>query len=99
MPMLAFILNYSTLEDVDIIVVNIFDMGNAVEEHIDGQDPFLGEARLIRQGEYHFNSDGCHIPSSASMLSDSISMLLCFTLTLSTSESILIMLASSSVAY
>ena len=97
--MLAFTLNYGTLKDVDTIVVNIFDMGNAVEEHIDGQDPFLGEACLIRQGEYHFNSNGCHIPSSASMLSGSISMLLHFTLTLSILESKSIMLASSLVAY
>jgi hypothetical protein len=45
---LAFTLNHGTLKDMDTMVVNIFDMGNAVEEHVDGQDPFLGEACLIR---------------------------------------------------
>jgi len=96
---LAFTLNHGTLKDMDTMVVNIFDMGNAVEEHVDGQDPFLGEACLIRQGEYYFNSNGCHIPSSVSVLSGFVSMLLHFTLTLSTLESISIMLASSLVAY
>jgi hypothetical protein len=84
---------------MDIMVIDIFDMGNAVEEHIDGQDPFLREACLTRQGEYYFNLNGCHILSSVSMLSGFVSMLLHFTLTLSTSESISIMVASSSVAY
>src|SRR5216683_582910 len=50
-PMLAFTLNRCTLEDVDTTVVDIFDMGNAVEEHVDGQDPFLGEVHLKRQGD------------------------------------------------
>ncbi len=34
-PMLAFTLNHGTLEDVDTTVVNIFDIGNRGEEHID----------------------------------------------------------------
>ena len=49
--MLAFILNCSTLEDVDAMVVDMFNTGNRGKEHIDGQDPFLGEARLKRQGD------------------------------------------------
>jgi hypothetical protein len=50
-PVLAFTLNHGTLEDVDATVVNMFDTGNGGEEHVDGRDPFLGEARLKRQGD------------------------------------------------
>jgi hypothetical protein len=49
--MLAFTLNCSTLEDVDVTVVDMFNMGNGGEEHVDGRDPFLGEACLKRQGD------------------------------------------------
>jgi hypothetical protein len=34
--MLAFTLNRGTLEDMDMMVVDMFDMGNRGEEHIDG---------------------------------------------------------------
>ena len=50
-PMLAFTLNRSTLEDMDTTVVDMFDMGNGGEEHVDGRDPFLGEVCLKRQGD------------------------------------------------
>jgi len=34
--MLAFALKRSTLEDVDMMVIDIFDMGNRGKEYIDG---------------------------------------------------------------
>jgi hypothetical protein len=33
---LSFALKRSTLEDVDTMVVDIFDTGNRAEEHVDG---------------------------------------------------------------
>ena len=45
---LSFALNCSTLEDVDVTIVDMFDMGNRGEEHIDGRHPFLGEVCLKR---------------------------------------------------
>jgi hypothetical protein len=54
-PSLA--LKCSTLEDVDAVVVDLFDTGRGGEEYIDGRDPFLGEAYLRREGEYQLKSD------------------------------------------
>jgi hypothetical protein len=36
MAMLSFALNCGTLEDVDMTIIDMFDMGNRGEEHIDG---------------------------------------------------------------
>jgi hypothetical protein len=36
MTVLAFALKCSTLEDVDMMVIDIFDMGNGGEEYVDG---------------------------------------------------------------
>ena len=49
MPSLT--LKHSTLEDVDVAVIDIFDMGRGGKECIDGRDPFIGEAYLRREGE------------------------------------------------
>jgi hypothetical protein len=88
---LSFALNCGTLEDVDAMIIDMFDTGNRGEEHIDGRHPFLGEVCLKRQGEYQLNSIGYHIPSSASVLSAGF--------TSSTLESMLIAFTLSSVSY
>ena len=53
----SFILKFSTLEDMDAMVVDMFNTGRGGEEYLDGQDPFLGEACLGREGEYQLESD------------------------------------------
>jgi hypothetical protein len=50
-------LKRSTLEDVDVTVVDMFNTGRGGEEYVDGRDPFLGEACLGREGEYQLESD------------------------------------------
>ena len=57
MTMPSFTLKRSTLEDVDATVIGMFNMGRGGKEYIDGQDPFLGEACLGREGEYQLESD------------------------------------------
>jgi len=53
----SFTLKRSTLKDVDVMVIDIFDTGRGGEEYVDGRDPFLGEACLRREGEYQLESD------------------------------------------
>jgi hypothetical protein len=69
MTVLAFALKCSTLEDMDTMVNDVFDIRNGGEEYIDGWDPFCEEACLKRQGEYQLKSIGYHILSSSSALS------------------------------